>query len=511
MGTPVVERMDHLGIVAGVCDEIGLVDYFDRQDTHWHARVSLGQAVKAMVLNGLGFSNRRLYLFPQFFANKPVEELLGPGITAEDVNDDCLDRALDWLVYCGGSGSAVVERALDWQRQRDRVVEIAPHHQRAGPSLDRIGWRRPRITSADRGTPGNRRQSLSLLNVPREITMPLLPSVRTYQLFVGVDIAAASLTAAWMPAGRRPQRVLTVEQTPAGLAALQARLLADGHTPADILVVMEATGSYWILPATTLCQAGFTVSVVNPAQAHSFAKALLQRAKTDAIDAQTLAVLAAVLPLEPWTPPPAIYAELQQRLAHRDTLIALRQQLRNQLHALSHLPSVVASVQHQMEVLLATIEAQITDVEREIAQVLQQEAQWARAAQLLMTIPGIGLVTAAWLLVTTLNFTVCATAEQAAAYAGLAPNPRTSGTSVRGRATIGHGGNRRLRTALYLASLSAAQHNPLIHALYHRLREAGKPHKVARCAAARKLLHLAWAVVRTGRPFDPHYAHHLAA
>jgi transposase len=97
MATPVVERMDHLGIVAGVCDEIGLVEYFDALDTQWHARVSLGQAVKAMVLNGLGFSNRRLYLFPQFFANKPVEALLGPGITPEDLNDDCLDRALDWL------------------------------------------------------------------------------------------------------------------------------------------------------------------------------------------------------------------------------------------------------------------------------------------------------------------------------------------------------------------------------------------------------------------------------
>jgi transposase len=97
MATPVVERIDHLGIVAGVCDEIGLVEYFDQQDTHWHARVSLGQAVKAMVLNGLGFSNRRLYLFPPFFANKPLEALLGPGITPEDLNDDCLDRALDWL------------------------------------------------------------------------------------------------------------------------------------------------------------------------------------------------------------------------------------------------------------------------------------------------------------------------------------------------------------------------------------------------------------------------------
>jgi transposase len=341
--------------------------------------------------------------------------------------------------------------------------------------------------------------------------MPAPHAVRAYQLYVGVDIAAASLTAAWMTSGAPPQRALTVDQTPQGLAALQARLLAAGRAPADILVVMEATGSYWILPATTLCQAGFTVSVINPAQAHYFAKALLQRAKTDAVDAQTLAVLAALLQPEPWAPPPAIYTELQQRLTHRDTLIALRQQLRNQLHARSHLPTVVASVQRQMEALLATIEEHITGVEREIAQVLEQDAQWAKAAHLLATIPGIGLLTAAWLLVTTLNFTVCETAEQAAAYAGLAPNPRESGTSVRGRATIGHEGNRRLRTALYLASLSAAQYNPLIRAFYSRLRLAGKPKKVARCAAARKLLHLAWAVVRTGRPFDPHYAHQLAA
>lgn len=92
-----VERLDHLGIVAGVCQEMGLVEYFNRLDEQVHARVSLGQAVLAMVLNGLGFSNRRLYLVPQFFQHKPIDRLIGPGITAEDLNDDCLGRALDWL------------------------------------------------------------------------------------------------------------------------------------------------------------------------------------------------------------------------------------------------------------------------------------------------------------------------------------------------------------------------------------------------------------------------------
>src|SRR5947199_10501477 len=83
--------------------------------------------------------------------------------------------------------------------------------------------------------------------------------------------------------------------------------------------------------------------------------------------------------------------------------------------------------------------------------------------------------------------------------------PLVSGGSHQGRATIGRAGNRRLRTALYMATLSAAQHNPVIKPFYRRLRDAGKPPKVARCAAARKLLHLVWAIGTKDKPFDPRY------
>ncbi len=91
------ERLDHLGIVAGVCQEIGLGEWLDAQEPDNRQQVSVGTATVAMILNGLGFSNRQLYLVPQFFANKPVEQLLGPGMTAEMLNDDCLGRTLDWL------------------------------------------------------------------------------------------------------------------------------------------------------------------------------------------------------------------------------------------------------------------------------------------------------------------------------------------------------------------------------------------------------------------------------
>ena len=92
-----IERLDHLGIVAGVCQEIGLAAWLDAQDPNNRQQVSVGTATVAMILNGLGFSNRQLYLVPQYFANKPVEHLLGVGITAEMLNDDCLGRTLDWL------------------------------------------------------------------------------------------------------------------------------------------------------------------------------------------------------------------------------------------------------------------------------------------------------------------------------------------------------------------------------------------------------------------------------
>lgn len=267
---------------------------------------------------------------------------------------------------------------------------------------------------------------------------------------------------------------------------------------------------------------GYAVSVVNPAQAHHFAKALLKRAKTDAIDAQTLTQLAACLQPDLWTSPPAIYEELEQRLTQRESLLVMRGQVRNQLHALQHNPVVVTSVRQRMETLDETITTQIGEIEAELTALsssgeeeasagdqLSAERAWVKNIGRLQTIPGIGLITASWIVVATMNFTLCATASQAAAYAGLAPMPRESGSSVHPRSCIGHSGNGRLRTALYLATLSAARYNPFIKTFYDRLLTAGKPKKVARCAAARKLLLLAYALVAHQNDFDPLFGQQL--
>jgi len=325
------------------------------------------------------------------------------------------------------------------------------------------------------------------------------------ELYVGVDVSAATASIALLSSVQADSDVFTIEQTEQGVAQLSMRLLETGYAPEQIHIVMEATGTYWMRLASQLHQTGFRISVINPVQAHHFAQARLQRAKTDDMDAQTLACLALQMQPPPWNPAPEVYEELEQRLVERENLLNIRQQLRNQLHALRYRPTVIPEVVARKQALLAAIQEQIKTIEREVEGLMVQEHAWATSTRLLQSIKGVGAITAAWLLVATHNFTDCDSPEQIAAYAGLVPYKRESGTSVRHRGRIGHTGHARLRRALYMATLSATRHNPAIKTFYDRLRTKGKPMKVARCAAARKLIHIAWAVVTKQTPYDPHY------
>lgn len=334
-----------------------------------------------------------------------------------------------------------------------------------------------------------------------------MDTTSTYHLYVGIDIAAKTFTAMWARRDTSPQPPVTLPQTPAGYQRLQEQLAATGTVPAHTLVVLEATGSYWVALAVALHQATFAVSVVNPTHVYNYAKSLPRRSKTDALDAHLLLQFALERQPPRWTPPPHVYHELRQRLVARDALLEMRQQARNHRHALLQWPVQIATVKAQLDAVIADLDTRIQTLEQEIAVVLREQA-WAESALLLQTIHSIGPLTTAWLLVGTLNFRACPTPAAAVAYVGLAPLLRESGTSVRGRPQLGHSGHKRVRTALYLATFNAVRFNPVIKAFYERLRAAGKPSKVARCAAARKLLHIAWAVVTRGMPFDPAYASH---
>jgi transposase len=331
------------------------------------------------------------------------------------------------------------------------------------------------------------------------------PSVNAPTLFVGIDIAQHSAQASWLRAGQPPSAAVAVAQTPAGFATLRTRLAATGVPAAATLVVLEATGTYWCRLALDLHTAGYVVAVINPAQAHYFAKAQLRRSKTDALDAQLLAQFAERMRPAPWTPPPAIYHELEQRLQLRQQLLDARQAARNQLHALCAGAVVIADVQARLEAVVRFYDEQLASLEAELAAALPPAGAWAVNLGLLLSINGIGRWTALWLLVATVNFTSCHSGAEAVGYAGLGPRRYESGTSVRGRERLPRGGHARLRTALYMATLSAARYNPAVAALYQRLVAAGKKPKVARCAAARKLLLQAWAVVHKQQPYAADY------
>ena len=321
-----------------------------------------------------------------------------------------------------------------------------------------------------------------------------------YQLFVGVDIAAETFTASWARRDQQPAKPRTFAQTPDGYRHFISALHRASLAPQQTFVLLEATSSYWIALAVALHHAQFVVSVVNPAHVHHFAKSLARRSKTDPLDAQLLLQFAIERHPSAWTPPPQVYHELRQRLVARDALLEMRQQARNHHHALVQWPVQIASVKEQLEAVIAELDERITTLEQEISAVLGHSA-WTESAFLLQSINSIGPLTAAWLLVLTLNFQACPTPKAAVAYAGLAPMLRESGKRIRGRPAIGHGGNKRLRTALYLATLNAARFNPVIREFYERLVAAGKPKKVARCAAARKLLQIAFAVVTKRQAF----------
>ena len=224
------------------------------------------------------------------------------------------------------------------------------------------------------------------------------PAVLDYHCFVGVDIAAASFTALWTTRGATPSRAVTFAQSPAGFTAFQTQLQAPGIAPAETLVVLEATGSYWVALAVTLHDAGYAVAVVNPAQLHNYAQSLPRRGKTDALDAQVFLRFAAERKPTPWAPPPAVYHELRQRLVARDGLVSMRQQARNQRHALKQWPIMVASVLEQLDGVIADLDQRLASLDKEIVEVLRDGA-WASSAALLSTIPGVGFVTTAWLLV----------------------------------------------------------------------------------------------------------------
>jgi transposase len=311
---------------------------------------------------------------------------------------------------------------------------------------------------------------------------------------LGIDIAKAKFEVVLLTAAGKRRRK-SCPNTLAGFDELAAWLQRQGV--GHVHACLEATGTYGEALATWLHEAGHRVSVVNPAIIEAYARAQLTRSKTDGIDAELLARFTATQQPSAWTPAPREVRELQALVRRLAALQEMHTQETNRLAA----GVTVADVRASIETVLANLAAQITHVKQLIRDHLDRHPGLRQQRDLLTTIPGIGETTAA-VLIAELFDKRYTSARQAAAFAGLVPRLRESGT-LRGRSRLSKVDPARLRKALYFPALAALRFNPTIRALHQRLGAAGKPKMVIVGAAMRKLIHLAYGVLKSGKQYDP--------
>ena len=241
------------------------------------------------------------------------------------------------------------------------------------------------------------------------------------------------------------------------------------------------------------------VSVVNPARIKGFAKSELLRTKTDSVDAALIARFCAAIKPSFWKPTPFEVKELQALLRRLESLTQMYQQEENRLE------TATVSVAKLTRSHLEYIKEQQAEIKKMISDHFDQHPHLKQQRELLTSIPGIGEQTAAVLLAEVGRIEDYKNARQLAAYAGLTPCERSSGTSVHGKTRLSCTGNVRLRKALYMPAVVAMRCNPLLKAMTERLLGRGKVKMQVIGALMRKLVHLAFGILKSQKPFDPTY------
>lgn len=315
---------------------------------------------------------------------------------------------------------------------------------------------------------------------------------------LGIDIAKLKFNVCLINLGGKLKHKVFAN-TAEGSQQLVAWLTNQGAQ--HIHACMEATGAYGEALALHLHAAGHTVSVVNPAAIKAFAGSRLSRTKTDRVDAELIARFCRAQQPLAWTPPAAGVRQLQALVRRLESLVEMRTMESNRLEAIITNDMVKASVEDHISYL----DQQIKLTEALIRDHIDNHPTLKRQSDLLDSIPGIGEATAATLLAEITDISQYGSARQVAAYAGLVPRERQSGSSVRGRTRLSKIGNARLRKALYFPAITALRCSPFFKAWAEGLRQRGKCKMSVIGAAMRKLIHLAYGVLKTGCPFDPEW------
>lgn len=312
---------------------------------------------------------------------------------------------------------------------------------------------------------------------------------------LGIDISKRRFDVALLTEKRTRQAAFP--NTEAGFKELLVWLKNYGSASGvRIHACMEATGNWGLDLAEVLHGEGMQVSIVNPLRVKAYGQSELARNKTDKLDAALIARFCQAHQPTAWTPPATHLRELRELVRRCDSLKAARvQEINRQKSGMASL-AVTASIAAHLEWL----DRQIEEVMAAVQLVIAKDVVLSRNHALLLSIPGIGVVTASTLLAELPNISEF-TPKGLAAFAGLSPQEHSSGTSIRRPGRISRMGSERLRRALYMCALSSKRRNPALIGFVERMTAAGKPPKVILLAVARKLLVFAHAIVRTQRPF----------
>lgn len=319
---------------------------------------------------------------------------------------------------------------------------------------------------------------------------------------VGIDVSKAKLDIALLRKGKIKSKV--VDNTPAGHAKLITWLQEQEVVLRETDACMEATGVYFEPVALVLHSAGMKVSVVNPSCIKGFGKSENIRNKNDAVDAGLIARFCLKMEPSAWAPPALEQRQLKGWTQRLYALKDMQQQESNRLEAQSFGGGLEEHAAHIKE-HITWLANEIAKLETEIDDHIDRNPALKHDAELLTSINGVGRATAARLLAHLGDIRRFNSAKALAAFLGVTPQQRTSGSSVRGKTVISRTGDSTLRAALFMPSMSARKYNPLLNAFAERLLANGKAKRAVISAVTHKLIKIIYGVIASNQKFDPNF------
>jgi transposase len=312
---------------------------------------------------------------------------------------------------------------------------------------------------------------------------------------LGIDIAKQKFDVALLVDGKTKHKVC--KNSAEGFEMLRLWLEKQGIQ--KVHACLEATGTYGEDLAIYLHEAGHMVSIVNPVKIKGFGQGELIRTKTDKLDATLIARFCWAMKPGPWNPPSPEIRSLRALVRRVDSLIDMRSQEKNRISTAHESVSLLIK-EH-----IAYLDQEIAKIRQQIADLIGKDPNLKQKGDLLNSIPAIGKATIPHILSELDDLEKFNHVRELVAFIGLAPKETLSGSSIKGKPRLCKIGHARLRKALYMPALVSIQCNPVMIAFYNRLKDKGKNGKVIVCAIMRKLVHVIFGVLKSGKEYDPNF------